>query len=707
MNDKIRTGIVGAGFIAPWHANAIARIPNVEITCVCDYSSSTAQSLAGMFGVKNVYTDIDEMLASGKCDAVHILTPPNAHFEGAKKALQNGLHVLVEKPFTLDPKESAELDKLARANDLTLAVNHNFLALPSYEKLKQSIENGDIGRIDSLDINWRFPLAPLRSGPFGLWLIREPKNLLLELGPHLFAFARDIAGDLDNIDVRVSKEIELPSGIVVPQSWQILARSGNVDITMNISLVEGYDERTLHVRGVCGKAILDYGNDTLEIMRENTADIVVNPLAKQLSSAKNRLSAGLYNAALQLKSLNQLSPYALSINGAVSTFYEAIKERSLMDKRFSAESATAVIYSIISAAKIAEAKLPRSKKSVSNSGAKKGAAKKEKILVIGGTGFIGRSLVNRLASEGYKVKVFSRGRSNNFDLLGKSVEIVTGDLKMENDLRKAMKGMDYVFHLARSEEASWENYLSNDVNVTKLIGECCEKEKVKRLIYTGTIDSYDTSAKDNTISEDTGFARDMTDRNLYARSKAMCESVLLSLSQKGKLPLVIIRPGIVVGKGGPLQHWGIGRWNGSGACKIWGDGNNILPFVLVEDVADGLLKAMTTPNIEGASFNLIGDPILSARGYFDVIHKNMGVRLNIRKGTPLMFFLSGAMKYFLKKHVLRKKGLFLSSYKDWKSRAHYSIFANEKSKEILGWEPENNREKFIEKAVIGANLFGY
>lgn len=705
MSDKIRVGIVGAGFIAPWHANAISRVPNIEITGVCDYSLAAANRLADIFSIEGVYTSIDELLVSGTCDAVHILTPPNAHFEGAQKALQRGLHVLVEKPFTLDPEESAALESLARERDLALAVDHNFLALPSYKKLKKSIKDGDIGRIDSLEINWRYPLTPLRSGPFGLWLIREPTNLLFELGPHLFAFSHDLVGDIQDIDVRMSKNIELPSGLVVPQCWQILGRAGDVDVTVNISLVEGYDDRILQVRGVCGKGILDYNNDTLEIRRSNTADIIINPLTEELSSAANRLSVGVYNAAVQLKSLNRLSPYALSINGAVRAFYDAVKNNTAVDDRFSASSATAITRTIAAATKIAKEKLLRSRVNQPDSGV--APTKNEHVLVIGGTGFIGRSLVNRLAREGYRIRVFSRGQTNIFNRISESVSVFTGNLKSEDDLREAMKGVDYVFHLARSDEKTWEGYISNDVDVSKLIGVSCVKENIKRLIYTGSIASYNTSVEGSVITEDTGFEGDLTDRNFYARSKAMGESVLLSLSRNGNLPLVIVRPGIVVGKSGPLQHWGIGRWNGSGACKLWGSGENMLPFVLVGDVADGMLRMMTTPDIDGSSFNLIGDPMLSAKGYFDAIHEKLGVRINVQKGTSLLFYLSGAIKYFLKKHILRKKGIILASRKDCKSRLQYAIFDNKKSKTILGWNPESDKERFIQKAIVESDLFGF
>ena len=71
------------------------------------------------------------------------------------------------------------------------------------------------------------------------------------------------------------------------------------------------------------------------------------------------------------------------------------------------------------------------------------------------------------------------------------------------------------------------------------------------------------------------------------------------------LPLVIVRPGIVIGRGGSPFHWGVGMWWHDAVCQIWGQGNNKLPLVLVEDVARGLIAAMDTPGIEGRDFNLV------------------------------------------------------------------------------------------------------
>lgn len=92
----------------------------------------------------------------------------------------------------------------------------------------------------------------------------------------------------------------------------------------------------------------------------------------------------------------------------------------------------------------------------------------------------------------------------------------------------------------------------------------------------------------------------------------------------GPAPRVIARPGIVLGDGGPLQHWGIGRWHGAGAVRLWGSGRNIPPFVLADDVSDGLILMMTRPEALGESFNLIGDAMFSGRDYFDAIRERTG-----------------------------------------------------------------------------------
>jgi predicted dehydrogenase/nucleoside-diphosphate-sugar epimerase len=695
----IRAALLGAGYIADWHAAAILATPGVELVAVCDQSSAAADALAQTYGIA-AYTDLDKLLSAKVADAIHIVTPPGTHRALAETCLTAGHHVLVEKPVALSGAETAEIQQIATEAGRVFAAGHNFMGTPGYQRLKTRLEAGEIGRVASAEINWNFPMMPLRSGPYGLWLLREPKNMLLELGPHLFAFAVDLFGPLAIEHLSLSKPVEIPGDTTRPQGWRILASAGDVSITLNLSLVETMDDRSVILHGSTATARYDYAHDVLTVDAENAADIVANPFLRQMGLAGQHLREGVVNGARQLVSLNRKSPYGLSFAGLTAAFYSAIRSGRDLDARFHGDNATLVMQAIDDA--IALMPKPAKKPKPASR-----AKPKPSVLLIGGTGFIGRDLTRAWVAKGRDVRVLSRGTSGPFDDIADHVELFGANLRDPDQLAEAMEGIEIVYHLGKSMDATWEAALKNDVAVTETIAQAAQAAGVKRFIYTGTIASYDMSDPNVTIRESLGFGDDMTDRNIYARSKAECEARLLEMHRKHGLPLVIGRPGIVLGKGGPLQHWGIGRWHGAGAVRIWGKGKHILPFVLNEDIAEGLILMAENDDAVGQSFNLVGEPMFSATDYFDAIHARLGARIKVTPGNLTAFYASASVKYFLKKQVLRRGGLSNPSLADWKSRAHFSPFDNSLPKKVLGWEPERRRDVFLTKAIDEANLLGF
>ena len=698
VQDKVKVGLVGAGYIAKWHAEVLSGVPGVQLVAVCDPAISAAQGLAQAHGIA-AHASLAQMMAQTPCDAVHILTPPHLHKALALEALALGAHVLVEKPFATNVAEAEEMRAAAAAAGRQIAVNHNFLGLPGYARLRAALDAGLVGRVDQAQITWNFPLTPLRTGPFGLWMLQRPENLVLELGPHLHAFAHDLFGPLTDLSVRLSKPITLPTGVTLPQGWCVQGRAASgAEVTLNASLVEGAEDRSVTLRGVAGRARLDYGADTLALDRANTADIVVNPLRAELARAAGHLREGLRNAWVQGKSLNRRQPYALGFDGAFRAFYGAVRAGQPVPPAFSADAAVAVMQAVADVTAHLPAQAPRP--------APPTPTARPEVLVIGGTGFVGRELVRQLADKGVQVGVLSRARANPFAGLEDRVQMVPGSLSDVASLTAAMQGVRVVYHLAKAEEATWDGYLKNDVAVTERLAEAALAAGVKRFVYTGTIASYDASRPGVTITEETPFG-DMSRRNHYARSKALCEDRLLALHRDRGLPLVIARPGIVVGPGGPLQHWGIGRWHGAGAVRIWGDGLNTLPFVLNEDVARGLILMGEKDGVEGQSFNLIGPRMLSAQGWFNAIAAQTGTRINVVKGNLTAFWLMDWVKYTLKRHVLRRGGLTRPLLSDWRGRAHLSPFANDRAVQVLGWQPESDVARFTAKALAPEALFGF
>jgi nucleoside-diphosphate-sugar epimerase len=168
---------------------------------------------------------------------------------------------------------------------------------------------------------------------------------------------------------------------------------------------------------------------------------------------------------------------------------------------------------------------------------------------------------------------------------------------------------------------------------------------------------------------------------------------------------VILRPGIVIGRGGDPRHWGVGMWPWDSVCQVWGDGRNGLPIVLVDDVARALILALDAPGIEGESFNLVGPQSLTARDYLAELERHAGVSIQTFFTPPWKFFAGDVVKYAVKVAV-RHPDRRLVGYRDWESRTQRARFDCTKACEQLGWAPAEDRDEVIRRGIhIPANEF--
>jgi nucleoside-diphosphate-sugar epimerase len=320
------------------------------------------------------------------------------------------------------------------------------------------------------------------------------------------------------------------------------------------------------------------------------------------------------------------------------------------------------------------------------------------VLVLGGSGFIGRELVRRLLADGRSVRVLTRGAPLAAPA-GAALETLQGSFLAAADLERALDGIRVVYHLARSYGPAWEDFEREEVGGARLVGEQCLKHGVARLVYTGTIDSLYAGAGAAVVDERTGLDPELARRNLYARAKGMAEQALRGLERERGLPLAIARPGIVLGRGGSPMHGGIGLWQGLGVVSTWGAGRTPLPLVLVEDCADALARLHDAPGAEGRVFLLVGPPLLSAREYLDELERCGGLRLQ-RSSPPIWrFYLEDLARWGVKVAVRHPGRSRRPSYRDFESRTHAARYDCRATCEALGWRPCQDRAELVERGL--------
>ena len=698
-----RVALLGAGYIADWHALGLKSVDGVELVAVCDRAVAKARALAQKFGIAHVYESLEEMLAAENGStqslyAVHILLPPDRHFEAAQTVLKAGVHVFLEKPMCATTEDCEALVRLAEERRLRLGVGHNFLFAEVFERLREAVQSGRLGLIDDVTITWHRSLPQAAHGPFDTWMLRDPRNIMTEVGSHSVAHMLDLVGEPEEMEVRASNAIELPTGQSFYRRWQVSGLRGKTAVELRFSFVPGFAEYAIHVRGSLASATVDLERNTFTLDEHLPRDpdfenhAILGRRARSLSRQALGTLIKYVKAKLHLEKRG--NPYGASMARAMDAFYAPLP----MDERVSGSLGAEVIRVCQKVGVLANLPTATAQPVVVQAAGED--AWPARILVLGATGFIGKELLRQLIDGGNSVRALVRSAAGLSQSLRNSanLEVVRGDLSSRDDVMRAMAGVDTVFHLARANVKSWADYQELEIEATRRVAECALASGVKRFVYTGTIDSYYCGAGAGTITEQTPLDPQIESRNLYARAKAVSEEILLRMHRESGLPLVIVRPGIVIGRGGSPFHWGVGMWWSDSVCQIWGEGKNKLALVLVEDVAAGLIAAMDAPGIEGKSFNLVGEQLLTAQEYLDALDKAGGIRLQRHATSISRFYVKDMMKWVVKVAV-RHPERRMPSYRDWESRTGRSVFDCSAAKTVLGWRPVGDREELVRRGI--------
>ena len=159
MSKKYGFGIVGCGAISKWHVAAINEIENAELIGVFNTPKSFAEDFAKENNCR-VFDTYEEMLNCGDIDIVNICTPSGTHAPLAIEAANHKKNVIVEKPMAITKKEINDLVKAVKINDIKLAVISQLRFNENIQKVKKSIDNGDLGDIIIGDVYMKYYRSP-------------------------------------------------------------------------------------------------------------------------------------------------------------------------------------------------------------------------------------------------------------------------------------------------------------------------------------------------------------------------------------------------------------------------------------------------------------------------------------------------------------------------------------------------------------------
>jgi UDP-N-acetyl-2-amino-2-deoxyglucuronate dehydrogenase len=253
-------GIIGCGVIAPFHAKAIAELPNARLVAVADALPERARDLAAQFGV-DFHEEPDELLARTDVDIVSVCVPSGLHASVGMRVAAAGKHVVVEKPIEVTLEAADRLIAACSASQVELAVISQHRWDPGVHQLKELVESGRLGRLVLGDavVKWYRTQQYYESGDWRGTMNLDGGGALMNQGVHYVDLLQWVMGPVDRVFARcrtaAHEQIEVEDIAVAVLSFA----NGAVGVLEGSTAVyPGLSER-LEITGTEGTLIVEAG----------------------------------------------------------------------------------------------------------------------------------------------------------------------------------------------------------------------------------------------------------------------------------------------------------------------------------------------------------------------------------------------------------------------------------------------------------------
>jgi nucleoside-diphosphate-sugar epimerase len=325
-----------------------------------------------------------------------------------------------------------------------------------------------------------------------------------------------------------------------------------------------------------------------------------------------------------------------------------------------------------------------------------------KALVVGGTGFIGSSIVKDLLSKNIEVRVLIRKKSVINRFSNKRIEIKYGNISEIGSLREHTKDVDLVYSAfgilgqwGTPEQLYWE---VNTKGVKNLL-ESCLNRKVKQFIHISSAGVL--GPLPHGVVADEFFSYNPS--NVYERTKCEAEKEILNYGKKFGIPFTIIRPEFVYGPG-DTHVLGLFKAIKAKRFVILGNGSSLLHPTYIDDLIQGIHLCTYNQNTVGEIFLITGDRPIKVKELAETIAEEAGARLPKIK-IPLFFANATAKVLELGARVTKFEPLLTTSRV--KFFTENRAFSYEKARNELGYVPKVDFREGVRKTIRWYQENGY
>ena len=306
------------------------------------------------------------------------------------------------------------------------------------------------------------------------------------------------------------------------------------------------------------------------------------------------------------------------------------------------------------------------------------------ILVTGATGFIGANLVQRLLTEGYKVRVFLRNKEQKKLWNNKKIETFVGNFEDYQSIKEAMKEIDIVYHLAAIRD-KWgtpkEEYFKVNVEYVKNLLEASKESEIKQFIYCSSI----------------SVTTEPFCHHLYGQTKKKAEKIVRQFQNKG-LPITIVRPVITYGPGDNGMVYKLINMINKNRYLTVGNGQNRVHLCYIDDLINGFLLVLNNKKAFGQTYCFCGPRPITINDLVKIISNLLNKRVS---AIHIPRFIAKIIAWWMELiyKILSLKGEPLINIKKIETMTVDRCFDYKKAKKDLGYKPIIDYQEGLEKTI--------